>query len=772
MRIKDNPFFILGVTPVSTLEDIEDACESKSFMDEENEETYEKARSVLTHPQRRLEAEVRWFYSHPAIMTNNPSLWDFPNVGTLTNREIVFYGAEGIYGVNSQFFKECKDNNKLTSVVSEIIQAMDLAYMNALNPIDLHELIKEIENAREKADISPIQDINTVKSTLQESFNEDMTAAFEAMFKNNHLDKVALIIRDLVINKVKEDNKETGRNYHEVVRKLLDLYNIQSMNNLDELKAATNNEIEKAKTYTQVEQLSPLFAKIHQLEFYAEPLQLYFRDIGQADKQAQSREIATALRQLSLYYWNEKQLDQMSLAVAEEERKIFYALPEIAEQLDKDLAEMRAMQKTRDLYLAVKNIIDEINKVIIRKNGYENQNYKVISSNRSKWLNQLDASVSKLSTLNDVDIKHGNFILSQGYYTFATACTWGNCWDFALQLAQKALSFAQKSGNQEQISEIEKAIIYFQQTIRNLPRHESLTTSQNGFSKFGCFILVIIAIIGLFAYFGSDSMHKNGSSKNHSVVTTQKKSENSSSSKDDGTERKDGIEYKEPPIGHDRKFTIAEMHWAAREQIRLEVMKSLIKNRKGIVAYNKMVDNYNKRASSFKYRDNTWPMAKADVEKHRDEIVEDAKKEVHENGWDVDTESYSSTGYNDISSIPVPTGYGNPKMITQSPTDVFRRYHECITFVNYRNAWDCLSSDFQSQLNYDDWVAGYATTLESVPININVISNDGQSALLSFRLRATDNLNGNNVTTYYTGKCALINTDDGWKIDSIEASRV
>ena len=92
--------------------------------------------------------------------------------------------------------------------------------------------------------------------------------------------------------------------------------------------------------------------------------------------------------------------------------------------------------------------------------------------------------------------------------------------------------------------------------------------------------------------------------------------------------------------------------------------------------------------------------------------------------------------------------------------------------MNYRNAWDCLSSDFQSQLNYDDWVAGYATTLESVPIDINVISNDGQNALLSFRLRATDTLNGNNVTTYYTGKCALINTDDGWKIDSIEASRV
>lgn len=204
MRIKDNPFFILGVTPVSTLEDIEDACESKSFMEEENEETYEKARSILTHPQRRLEAEVRWFYSHPDFMTDNPSLGDIPDVNTLTNREIVFYGAEKIYGVDSQTFDECKDNNKLTSIVSKTIQTMDLAYIHALNQADLQELIKEIENTREKAGISPIQDINTVKSTLQASFNEDMTAAFEAMFKNNHLDKVALIIRDLMINKVKK----------------------------------------------------------------------------------------------------------------------------------------------------------------------------------------------------------------------------------------------------------------------------------------------------------------------------------------------------------------------------------------------------------------------------------------------------------------------------------------------------------------------------------------------------------------------------------------
>lgn len=117
------------------------------------------------------------------------------------------------------------------------------------------------------------------------------------------------------------------------------------------------------------------------------------------------------------------------------------------------------------MYLAVKNIIDEINKVIIRENGYENQNYKVISSNRSKWLNQLDASVSKLSTLNDVDIKHGNFILSQGYYTFATACTWGNCWDFALQLAQKALSFAQKVATKSRFPKSKRLLYIFSKRL-------------------------------------------------------------------------------------------------------------------------------------------------------------------------------------------------------------------------------------------------------------------------------------------------------------------
>lgn len=121
----------------------------------------------MTHPQRRLEAEVRWFYSHPDFMTDNPSLWDIPDVDTLTNREIVFYGAEKIYGVDSQTFDECKDNNKLTSIVSKTIQTMDLAYIHALNQADLQELIKEIENTREKAGISPIQDINTVKARFK-----------------------------------------------------------------------------------------------------------------------------------------------------------------------------------------------------------------------------------------------------------------------------------------------------------------------------------------------------------------------------------------------------------------------------------------------------------------------------------------------------------------------------------------------------------------------------------------------------------------------------
>ena len=76
-------------------------------------------------------------------------------------------------------------------------------------------------------------------------------------------------------------------------------------NELDTRSEKIQQDIEAAKVYTSIAQLSPLFQEIEWFDYLAQPLQLYFEDQGQADKQSQSEDIAGSLRKLSLFYHNE-----------------------------------------------------------------------------------------------------------------------------------------------------------------------------------------------------------------------------------------------------------------------------------------------------------------------------------------------------------------------------------------------------------------------------------------------------------------------------------
>ena len=78
---------------------------------------------------------------------------------------------------------------------------------------------------------------------------------------------------------------------------------------------------------------------------------------------------------------------------------------------------------------------------------------------------------------------------------------------------------------------------------------------------------------------------------------------------------------------------VDEMHWIAREQIRIEKMRSLVQTNDGIDELNRRIDNYNARGSHFRYKRNSWEYAKEDVEKHREEIEAEIVQEVIDNGW-------------------------------------------------------------------------------------------------------------------------------------------
>ena len=62
MRLIDNPFKLLDVTPSDNVNIINQNAEDKAFMDDENERLYEDARTTLLSPTKRIAAEVGWIY--------------------------------------------------------------------------------------------------------------------------------------------------------------------------------------------------------------------------------------------------------------------------------------------------------------------------------------------------------------------------------------------------------------------------------------------------------------------------------------------------------------------------------------------------------------------------------------------------------------------------------------------------------------------------------------------------------------------------------------
>lgn len=158
----------------------------------------------------------------------------------------------------------------------------------------------------------------------------------------------------------------------------------------------------------------------------------------------------------------------------------------------------------------------------------------------------------------------------------------------------------------------------------------------NGMGWIAVVIIVLLLIGGVFDAKKKQSIATPVSSP---AVTTQspqttKPIQISSSKGVDGlfADKKEEITY-EKPERRGTVFSMAEIRWAVREQIRLDTLKSMNLNNTGIDAYNEMVDEYNRCASEFKYRRGNYETARKQVYQERSQIEQNIRDEAISNGW-------------------------------------------------------------------------------------------------------------------------------------------
>ena len=132
-----------------------------------------------------------------------------------------------------------------------------------------------------------------------------------------------------------------------------------------------------------------------------------------------------------------------------------------------------------------------------------------------------------------------------------------------------------------------------------------------------------------------------------------------------------------------------------------------------------------------------------------------------------------------IESVPAPKPVEKPTPPVQqfevdqkSPRNAFISFHTAITNRQFADAYNILSPGYQNFVRgYDNFARGYATTLRSDIVDLNSIHEDNSSAVLTYKLKAEDQVESGKAIQYYIGKAKLLKINGQWRIDSTEARK-
>ena len=503
MGVNENAFDLLGVTPEDGIARINDAKDDKSWVDEPNESMYEAARETLTNPRKRLQAEVPWF------LKNSNSAFSLMNE------------VQNCRGTDIRF------------VVQKIV-ALDGEYKQALQEESLDDIYTDIIISRKKAGISADIEQDDIEEALSQLLEEGAKAAIDTLLRKCSTQEAAQIGNVIAKEMIQPGIGKYPKKYGDCIRFFIDLYNMKVQNELDTRSEKIQQDIEAAKVYTSVAQLSPLFQEIEWFDYLAQPLQLYFEDQGQADKQSQSEDIAGSLRKLSLFYHNERQLTELSIAVTEKAMQVFAENPKVLQQLQEDDEILKQQVQVKPLTDDLEIVFVQVARFVDRKKGKEASNSAQIMSHKDQWVSALHRAASRLEQLSPSEKAAAAGFLAQAYYTLATACTWADMWDYAYIVAKEGLIYARQSGNQEIISEFLSALQYYSKApsvdnevrpCSSVEEFERKKAEKRSRESKGCLIKIVIAavaFIALLLFLGnSDGNTKSHSSPKSKVQTVQ-----------------------------------------------------------------------------------------------------------------------------------------------------------------------------------------------------------------------------------------------------------
>lgn len=154
----------------------------------------------------------------------------------------------------------------------------------------------------------------------------------------------------------------------------------------------------------------------------------------------------------------------------------------------------------------------------------------------------------------------------------------------------------------------------------------------NGISV-GSLILGIICIVFLIWFLNNGEQDNKKPSHNASSSLKRYSRPESSffpSVQTSNAIRNAGLQSTKPRVGTNNVLSVSEIRWCIREDIRIEAMREVIATNEGVDEFNRIVNDYNSRCGSYRYRQGSQSRAKSDIEPYRSQIVSEAIRDARQ----------------------------------------------------------------------------------------------------------------------------------------------
>ncbi len=367
MNILENPFYILGATPLDSRRKINTLAEDKSLLLNTAEIT--KARDILINPLKRITAELRWFpgldkdqmdellgFFAELQAGNTPEEPNILDLNILANLNSKMYAFP---------YHEINDIFKAKYYILEISRLYE--------SINTNELTEEINHDREISGFPSISGTAEVEKAIREyrdDIKKTISQALLNLTQEQHIELITMLSQIFIA----ADDRYAGSAIIDDILSEYTLYIAAEMQTQKHQIISTVSDIRESIEDIHLEgELKDLIRLVEQWNKLAHPLQLVAQGKGQYH--SDSEELAHILRDLAIDFHNNHGKTAEAVLLTDALKTVFAELPEFAERIGDDVDILKNLK-------AEQQAEEKEHQESIRRNREDKQYYVMLNADR------------------------------------------------------------------------------------------------------------------------------------------------------------------------------------------------------------------------------------------------------------------------------------------------------------------------------------------------------------------------------------------------------